>query len=62
MIKSNGYKAFRGTMKITPKCAGIDPYELTTDWIYVPKYDCWYGNGSSFPSEVCEVIYDETEQ
>ena len=56
MICSEGYKAFRGTMRIVPKNPNMKPYELTADWLYKPEYQCWYGNGSSFPEEICEVL------
>lgn len=61
MICSEGYKAFRGTMRIVPKNPNMKPYELTTDWLYKPEYQCWYGRGSSFPEEICEVLVDLTE-
>ena len=60
MICSEGYKAFRGTMRIVPKNPNMKPYELTADWLYKPEYQCWYGRGSSFPEEICEVLVDLT--
>lgn len=60
MICSEGYKAFRGTMRIVPKNPSMKPYELTADWLYKPEYQCWYGRGSSFPEEICEVLVDLT--
>lgn len=60
MICSEGYKAFRGTMRIVPKNPSMKPYELTADWLYKPEYQCWYGKGSSFPEEICEVMVDLT--
>lgn len=60
MICSEGYKAFRGTMRIVPKNPNMKPYELTADWLYKPEYQCWYGKGSSFPEEICEVVVDLT--
>ena len=60
MICSEGYKVFRGTMRIVPKNPNMKPYELTTDWLYKPEYQCWYGRGSSFPEEICEVLVDLT--
>ena len=60
MICSEGYKAFRGTMRIVPKNPNMKPYELTADWLYKPEYQCWYGRGSSFPEEICEVVVDLT--
>ena len=62
MICSEGYKAFRGTMRIVPKNPNTKPYELTADWLYKPEYQCWYGKGSSFPEEICEVLVDLTAQ
>ncbi len=60
MIKAEGYKAFHGTMRITPKRAGAEPFEITGDWIYKPEYDCWYGSGHSYMSGICEVVEDES--
>ena len=60
MIYSEGYKAFRGTMRIVPKNSNTKPYELTADWLYKPEYQCWYGRSSSFPEEICEVLADLT--
>ena len=56
MIKVDGYKAFRGVMKITPKCESVPPFELEGDWLYKPDTKCWYGKGQSFPEEICEII------
>ena len=56
MICVEGYKAFRGTMRITPKNPVFPVMEITGDWLYKPEYDCWYGAGRSFCADVCEVI------
>lgn len=58
MIKVEGYKAFNGTMKVTPKCKSVVPFELKGNWLYKPDTDCWYGCGKSFISEICEVVED----
>ena len=55
MIKVEGYRAFRGTMRISPK-SGAAPFELTGDWLYKPDTHCWYGQGRSFGEEICEVV------
>lgn len=55
MIEVEGYKAFHGTLRITPVVPYM-PYELTGDWLYKPEYACWYGKGSSFPETICEVV------
>lgn len=56
MIKVEGFMAFKGVMKIIPKTDKIKPFEICADWLYKPSCDCWYGNGSSYPSEVCEIV------
>ena len=61
MIKVEGYKAFKGTMKITPKTVLMQPFEIKGDWLYKPEYDCWYNGGSSYPARICEVVEDFTE-
>lgn len=57
MIECEGYKAFFGTMLITPKNKNIEPFIIADkDWLYKPQYDCWYGDGRSFMSAICTVI------
>lgn len=53
-IEVEGYKAFRGKMRIVPK-NGMQSFVIECDWLYKPEYDCWYGNGSSYPARICEV-------
>jgi hypothetical protein len=60
MIKVEGYKAFRGTLRVTPKNE-VPPFEITTDWLYKPDAKCWYGDGRSFPAEICEVVTESPE-
>ena len=60
MICVEGYKAFRGVMKITPKLSSISPKDISGDWLYKPEYDCWYCNGSSYPASICEILEDYT--
>ena len=55
MIQVEGFKAFRGTMRITPKAA-VPAFELTGDWLYRPDTGCWYGKGSSFAPEICTIV------
>jgi hypothetical protein len=54
MISVEGYRAFHGTMRITPKCS-VPPFTVTADWLYKPEYDCWYGGGHSYPANISEV-------
>lgn len=60
MIKVEGYKAFHGDMKITPKNTLYKPFYITgKDWLYKPDTDCWYGGGSSYAAEICEPIEND---
>lgn len=54
VISVEGYKAFRGTMRISPR--GAEAYDLCGNWLYKPETGCWYGNGRSFPKEVCTIL------
>ena len=56
IIEVDGYKAFRGVMKIIPKSPQFSPYEVCGDWLYKPEYDCWYGKGGSYPASICEIV------
>lgn len=60
MIKVEGYKAFRGVMRITPKPKEFEPFDLVGDWLYKPELDCWYSNGHSFHADICTVVEDST--
>lgn len=59
MIEVEGYKAFHGTMRITPQSADRKPFELSGDWLYKPDTRCWYGKGQSFMEQICEVVEEE---
>ena len=52
---------FNGVMKITPKNLKFPVSEIEAVWLYKPEYDCWYGKGSSYPAEICEVMEDRTQ-
>lgn len=57
MIQVEGYKAFHGDMKITPKNTLYPEFHITDkDWLYKPDTQCWYGDGRSFPAGICEPI------
>lgn len=56
VISVEGYKAFRGTMKIQPKTAAVSAFELSSDWLYKPDTGCWYGKGSSFAADICTIV------
>ena len=59
MIAVEGYKAFSGEMRITPKYSNSQPYTVTGDWLYKPDTNCWYCKGSSYPAEICAPSVDE---
>lgn len=61
MIKVEGFKAFRGSLRVTPKNANIAPFLLKGDFLYMPDTDCWYNAGRSFMSNICEVVEDLTK-
>ncbi len=56
MISVEGYKAFHGAIRITPKADKVKPFELSGDWLYKPDTGCWYGCGRSFGADICEVV------
>ena len=56
MIKVEGFMAFKGTMRITPKSDTIKPFEIEGDWLYKPDCDCWYSGGKSYPAKICTVL------
>lgn len=60
MLKSEGYKMFRGTGSIVPKSQKFAPFTEKGDWLYKPEHDCWYVNGRSYPAEIVEVVEDLT--
>lgn len=59
MIEVEGFKAFRGAMRITPRISTMNPFEVYGDWLYMPDYDCWYANGDSYTASLCEVLEEE---
>lgn len=56
IICVEGYKAFRGTMKVTPGNPAYPPFELEGEWLYKPDTDCWYCKGRSFPAFTCKPL------
>lgn len=54
MLICEGYKMFKGLMKV-----GSNVIEGT--WLFKPEYKCWYCNGCSYPENVCEIIKDMTK-
>lgn len=56
IIAVEGYKAFKGKMRITPKNPEIKPFDLWGDWLYKPHTGCWYCCGQSFTKNVCTIM------
>ena len=57
MICVEGYKAFHGTMRIIPVNTSLKPFIIANkDWLYKPDTKCWYGDGRSFPADICEIV------
>ena len=59
MLTCEGYKMFKGIMKIKP--ISIDPFEVEGTWLFKPEYGCWYCKGSSYSESICEIIVDNTK-
>ena len=55
MLSCEGYKMFRGAATISPPNPKFPPFAEDGDWLYKPEYDCWYVNGSSYPSKVVDI-------
>jgi len=60
MIVSEGIRAFRGIMRIEPKCK--EPFYLEGDWVYRPETGCWYGCGCSFGEDICVIDEDKGDR
>lgn len=56
LICVEGYKAFRGTLRVSPKTDKVKPFNVVGDFLYKPDTDCWYGRGCSYAAEICEVV------
>lgn len=59
MLTCEGYKMFKGVMKIVRFNGNTECIEGI--WLYKPECKCWYCNGSSYPAEVCEILIDNTK-
>lgn len=64
MIKVDGFKAFHGTLHITPTIPKFKPFSVTGDCLYNPHTNCWYvqpdggGLSESYPADMCLVQED----
>lgn len=55
IICVDGYKAFHGTIKISP--SNEKSFEITADWLYRPDTDCWHCNsGHCYDKNICKII------
>lgn len=59
MLKLEGYKMFKGVMRITPKSESVKPFEIESTWLYRPDTEYWYGDGRSFHKSICEVVRED---
>ncbi len=56
IITVEGYKAFRGKLKVSPKIEKVKPFLVEGDFIYKPDTGCWYGRGCSYAADICEIV------
>lgn len=61
MIIVDRYKAFRGTMGITPRTNFHEPFVLSGDFLYKPESDCWCHDVYSYSASICYIKKDETD-
>lgn len=55
MIEVEGFKAFRGSMRITFD-RGNSADVIRGEWLYKPDTKCWYSGGISYPAKCCTVL------
>lgn len=65
MLKCEDYIMFEGVMKITPNSSKFNKlcdnsYGVSGVWLYKPDVDCWYCDGKSYPSNICQIAVDNT--
>ena len=60
ILECDGYKMFKGTMKIKPpQSKRFKSYPLEGVWLYRPDTNCWYcssGSGRGFLASCCERV------
>lgn len=61
MLQCEGYKMFRGSMRIDAPRGEWNGRVISGVWLYKPEYDCWYCDGGSYPAEVMCLVEDETK-
>ena len=61
MLQCEGYRIFRGVMRVTPTNPKFPAQDIRGVWLYKPEYNCWYANGSSYDADICEIVEDYTE-
>ena len=54
MLECEGYKMFKGKMRVVPKNKTYPPFVEDGTWLYKPDYDCWYVNGSSYMASIVD--------
>lgn len=51
-------------MRITPVAPGVEPFEISGDWLYKPDYKFWYVQPKGelsriFSEKICEIIKED---
>ena len=61
MIIVNGYRAFKGVMRITNVLG--EEFEIEGSWLYRPDTGNWFCKETDdrFSCDVCEIVKDYTE-
>lgn len=59
MLKCEGYRMFRGVMRVSPPNPKFPTQDIRGDWLYKPN-GYWYCNGHSYDASICKVMEDDT--
>lgn len=58
MLECEGYRMFRGSMRIHQGRGGRYVQIVSGVWLYKPESGCWYCGGKSYPALICELVED----
>lgn len=61
MLTCEGYKMFKGTMRVEPKSVCFPREDVYGTWLYKPDTDYWYCNGRSYSPRIVTLVEDLTE-
>lgn len=59
MLQCEGYKMFKGIIRVVPKNPVFPIRDIEGTWLYKPDTKCWYCKGSSYPEEICVILKEE---